>query len=106
MDDERPVEELIGWTPWRENRPNGREWFDGANENEPRRRAEVDDLAAWLHAQGRSGLSIHRRLAPAMDGMNWHISGWGNDAPRGSTIRDALIAAVRKVATRAPTATP
>ncbi len=93
---ERPIEELIGWQLV-DDEPNAM-WVDpnGCLHH----RAEVDYLAAWLIANGTGlrGLSVHHRLAPSMDGKDWHVGGFGNDAPRGPTIRDALIAAVRKVA--------
>ena len=101
MSDERPIEEIIGWR-WDVIGL----WWDPTTPRW-RTRAEVDDLVAWLddHALGRW-------RAPVRNGAGWwHVHTWGQECCQGSsvstaweeadwhpTIRDALIAAVRKVA--------
>lgn len=83
---ERPVEKLIGWHPG----AKGRAWFDAHGNRYVR--AEVDDLAAWLFdAAG----DFH--LAP-YPGRGWWVLGIFPKPPFGPTVRDALVAAVRRVA--------
>jgi hypothetical protein len=110
--DEKPIEEVIGWErnehpdcddpetfpwcyetchPWRRPNPERLEGYEDAE------RAEVDDLAVWLDGE----------LKPMLWGMwrwddgTWAVS-WDNGPKNGDafgpTIREALIAAVRKVA--------
>lgn len=104
---EQPVEELIGW---RLTGTVGEElanwWTGGQGPADYRLRAEVDDLAAWLQAQGPfvsiawfescGGWTVD--LDDAM-GHSWRHGRLVFDQPFvGPTIRDALVAAVRKVA--------
>ena len=98
---ERPVEELIGWTR-AEGWPNAEwiEWHDpGRDSGTGRSCAEEGDLAAWLAARGDQwevrvqsggGQVIASMWLPNDTGTGWH-------GPY-STIREALVAAVRKVA--------
>lgn len=89
---EQPIEGVIGWTL---SEFDGC-WWDG--DTFWHYRAEVDDLAAWLDSQFHwSGWDVLR------DGDNWHVDFDNEYAPVGHTaslptIREALIAAVRKVA--------
>jgi hypothetical protein len=94
---ERPVEEVIGWR--KGVLPLESQWCDSAGDY-PGARAEVDDLAAWLNSQlSWAGWNLNH------DCDDYYVcieDGWGDPkeyvlASR-STIRDALIVAVRKVA--------
>lgn len=90
----RPVEELIGWTPhgdlgwWWCDTP----WQEG--EGRGRVRAEVDDLAAWLRER-RGAVYVGGDI---QDGLRWWVDLEDGAPAFGDSIRDALIAAVRKVA--------
>lgn len=108
MTNERPVEELIGWVRntcrcsggclgW--TTPDGTE----------RDRAEVDDLAAWLNVTleydwdfGRDedddGYFVGAIWSTVNDGESPPDEGWSILIRHQPTIRDALVAAVRKVA--------
>ena len=94
MSDQRPIEEVIGW-----EREPGFGWFD-ARRAVYHRRAEVDDLAAWLDATispggwdiertGKHGeWAAHNDFEPY-----WHTGNLVGWVP----LREALVAAVRKV---------
>lgn len=97
MSDERPVEELIGWERPIANNPL-QLWATERGGEPSKDRAEVDDLAAWIVAQG-FGVSMFDRDDGGYEALvvrprSVHVS------ERGPTIRDALIAAVRKVAAK------
>jgi len=87
--EEVPVEQLIGWTC------SGVGWdANGVN----RAQAEVDDLAAWLndHVSWAGWQIYHDVERYCVD-----VDNFGGEAVQqffAPTIRDALIAAVRKVA--------
>ena len=85
----RSVEELIGWTPDDEDAPAMYVTPAGY----VRTRAHVDDLAGWLDGQGRRW-GLHHDY----DGRAWWVNPIHNlDVERFPTIREALVAAVRKV---------
>lgn len=91
---DRPIEEVIGWTKPFE-RMLGMYWI--RPDSIPATHATVDDLAAWLDAElGDALWSIQR-------GLCGHLVYWDAGVREGQTaefptIREALIAAVRKVA--------
>lgn len=102
MSDERPVEELIGWV----RRPIG--WGIPPSYLLIRRRAEVDDLAAWLdahwwdeHEDDAEPAAIWRLVHDEADDgqMFWYVDPYDDDPDDDvhPTIRDALVAAVRRV---------
>ena len=87
---ERPIEEVIGWTREHIRGDVGEVVWDAGEQIVCQ--AEVDDLAAWLdgrvtwiieHEDSRTIVHVAHELAPPV----WH-----------DTIREALVAAVRKVA--------
>lgn len=102
MTTERPIEELIGW------RKSGE--YDGwlpYGDDEWRQRAEVDDLAAWLREHvGLIFIAddiewLTDEDEPTCDVLVFEASNESDPSrfiERGPTIREALIAAVRKVA--------
>ena len=102
MSDEKPVEEIIGWDGLTTISQSGRRTVTGPwwprGEDKPRR-AEVDDLLAWLTEADRVafvtmnfGLSSHARCEATV----FH-AGTGLAEFQGDTLRDALVAAVREV---------
>lgn len=109
MNAERPVEEL-GWRffdspifKWHRPTCAVAELAEGCSATTMVRalqrcectRAEVDDLAAWLdrHLDAPVNLDVRRH------DDEWLVDVWpGGWRVHGPTIRDALIAAVRKVA--------
>lgn len=110
MADERPIEEVIGW--WR----CGVHWHDRGQPGDPvtddgRTRAEERDLAAWLDVHTVEWVLTHEQADDDHPDEIWHgpSSTFGVDLLLNDlgkwittdtypTIRDALIAAVRKVA--------
>ena len=106
MSDERPIEEVIGWRLYDHGSDpipslSHRQWID--RNGDGRVRAEVDDLAAWLNwIDSWPDPSDPLTVTWDEDDRTYTVSGYmipdGLVTEVGPTIRDALIAAVRKVA--------
>lgn len=100
---ERPVEELIGWkrVPIRgELRGFDDPVWDPGSDGIATlvARAEVDDLAAWLGDRLIALVKIGSERVVVEVKVTTGVKTWFHAHVYGDTIRDALIAAVRKVA--------
>lgn len=100
---ERPVEELIGWKPWIVSGDKVLSWVTAKDPQTGRRQirtdgAQVDDLAAWAISHNYGVSMFDRR--PEHSDFEALLFRFGRTLTSGigPTIRDALIAAVRKVA--------
>ena len=95
----RQIEELIGWRRAGPLILSG-DWIDGAGR--VRMRAEVDDLAAWLDERvGPRNWAWQRPTESSRWLVVWRPSRdvyWDHVSRATDGPRDALIAAVRKVA--------
>lgn len=92
-----PIEQILGWMPSVHHVPGSLQIGWRRADGTWTQQATADDLAAWLDQHGYRGLRIVCRLAPAMDGQDWSVSGFGNYPPTGRSIFGALEAAVRHV---------
>lgn len=94
---ERPIEEVIGWerSAWAfpgESAPRGYNCPFGHCEMGWHTHATVDNLAAWLASRGYA----HTMAGALLEGAQGYVRADLHFPP--DAIREALVAAVRKVA--------